>query len=68
MLTVFIIVTDSIICDVNITQNYVVGLFLECAVVLLVAAVLLVVTQKRVKYSLTSPEEDDTCGKPYSLV
>lgn len=48
----------SIICDVNITQNYVVSLFLECAVVLLVAAVLLVVTQRRIKFAFSSTEED----------
>ncbi|MPC38235.1 hypothetical protein E2C01_031740 [Portunus trituberculatus] len=48
----------SIICDVNITQNYVVSIYLECAVVLLVAAVLLVVTQRRFNFPISNTEED----------
>ncbi|KAG0728898.1 hypothetical protein GWK47_031508 [Chionoecetes opilio] len=51
----------SIICDVHITQVYVVGVFLECTLVLLLATLLLVVMQRRVKYSATSQEEEQTC-------
>lgn len=52
--------TDSIICDVHITETYVVGLFLELTVVLLVAAVLLLVTRWRCKYRLEEESQSHT--------